>query len=301
MLPSEKLSYGQLFLLTSRAASAYNDGMRNTDYITRSNVHNHTTFADGRDTAGQMVHAALALGFHTLGFSEHGHADYDDCSMSLDQEPRYRDEIRRLKAAYADRLNILLGYEHDWLSPANVAEYDYYIESVHYVNRGGTLYCVDNTRQILTDAARTLYGGDMYALCRDYFETVCRSIEGTGAQILGHIELVMKFNENRDLFDDANPRYLAPALQCAELAARSERLIEINTGAISRGYRTQPYPGAVMLRRIAECGGRIILTSDCHNSDYLDCAFGEATQLARACGFSTAWEYRGAEAVEYKL
>ena len=202
---------------------------------------------------------------------------------------------------YADRLNILLGYEHDWLSPANVAEYDYYIESVHYVNRGGTLYCVDNTRQILTDAARTLYGGDMYALCRDYFETVCRSIEGTGAQILGHIELVMKFNENRDLFDDANPRYLAPALQCAELAARSERLIEINTGAISRGYRTQPYPGVAMLRRIAECGGRIILTSDCHNSDYLDCAFGEATQLARACGFSTAWEYRGAEAVEYKL
>jgi len=271
------------------------------DYITRSNVHSHTTFVDGRDTAGEMAQAALALGFHTLGFSEHGHADYDDCSMALEQEPEYRSEIRRLKAAYAGRLNILLGYEHDWLSPANVSEYEYYIESVHYVRRGGVLFCVDDTRQILTDAARELYGGDMYALCRDYFRTVCASIEGTNADILGHIELVMKFNETRDLFDDTDPRYLGPALACAELAARSGRLIEINTGAIARGYRTQPCPGAAMLRRAAECGGRIIITSDCHNRDYLDCHFAGAARLARECGFKTAWEYRGAEAVEYKL
>ena len=151
------------------------------------------------------------------------------------------------------------------------------------------------------NAARTLYGGDMYALCRDYFRTVCESIQGTGAAIIGHIELVMKFNEARDLFDDADPRYLGPALACAEVAARSGKLVEINSGAISRGYRTQPYPSAAMLRRVAECGGRIIFTSDCHNSDYLDCNFDQSAELARACGFRTAWEYRGPEAVEYRL
>ena len=275
--------------------------MSTPEIITRSNIHSHTTFVDGRDTAEEMVRAALALGFHTLGFSEHGHADYDDCSMSLAQEPKYRAEIRRLKAKYADELYILLGYEHDWLSPADVSEYDYWIESVHYVSSNGALFCVDNTRRMLTDASRDLYGGDMYALCRDYFRTVCQSIEGTNADILGHIELVMKFNEARDLFDDADPRYLGPALECAELAAHSGRLVEVNTGAIARGYRTQPYPGATMLRRIAECGGRIIFTSDCHNSDYLNCAFGEAAQLARVCGFKSAWEYRGSELVEYTL
>ena len=275
--------------------------MSTSEIITRSNVHSHTTFADGRDTAEEMVRAALALGFHTLGFSEHGHADYDDCSMSLTQEPEYRAEIRRLKAKYAGALDILLGYEHDWLSATDVSEYDYWIESVHYVSANGALFCVDNTRRMLVDASRDLYGGDIYALCRDYFRTVCQSIEGTSADILGHIELVMKFNEARDLFDDADPRYIGPALECAELAAHSGRLVEVNTGAIARGYRTQPYPGAAMLRRIAECGGRIIFTSDCHNSDYLDCAFVEAAQLARACGFKSAWEYRGSEAVEYAL
>ena len=275
--------------------------MKHNNKLPRSNVHSHTTFVDGRDTPEAMVRAALALGFHTLGFSEHGHADYDACSMSLAQEPEYRAEVLRLREKYAGRIDILLGYEHDWFSPANVADYDYYIESVHYLPADGGYWSVDWTRPKLEEAVARHYGGDPYAMCRDYFRAVCASIEGTGAAILGHIELVMKFNEARDLFDDADPRFLKPALECAELAARSGRLIEINTGAIARGYRTQPYPGPAMLRRIRECGGRIILTSDCHDSDYLDCGFADAAALARACGFETAWEYRGATPVEYAL
>ena len=37
--------------------------MNTAEYTTRSNVHSHTTFADGRDTAEEMAQAALALGF----------------------------------------------------------------------------------------------------------------------------------------------------------------------------------------------------------------------------------------------
>ena len=271
------------------------------DFRVQSNVHTHTTFSDGRDSADEMVRAALALGFHTLGFSDHGHADYDDCSMSIARQTEYRAQIGRLKAVYAGRIDLLLGVEHDWLSPADTAEYDYRIESVHYVSKDGQLWSVDWTRDKFTDATRTLYGGDVYAQCRDYFETVCQSVEGADADILGHIELIMKFNEARDLFDDADPRYLKPALECAELAARSGRLVEINTGAVAKGYRTRPYPGMAMLRRVRECGGRIILSSDCHNSDYLDCAFSEALELARTCGFKTVWAYRGRRALEYPI
>lgn len=275
--------------------------MKHNAYIPKSNVHSHSTFSDGRNTPEEMIRAALALGFHTLGFSDHGHADYDDCSMSLAQEADYRAEIRRLREKYAEQIDVPLGYEHDWLSPANVDGYDYYIESVHYVRADGCCWSVDWTRQKLEDAMARHYGGDPYALCRDYFRTVCESIEGTGADILGHIELIMKFNEKRDLFDDSDPRYLESALACAELAARSGRLIEINTGAIARGYRTQPYPGEAMLRRIRECGGRVLLSSDCHDSGAIDCAFAGALELARACGFKTAWEFRGVTPVEYKL
>ena len=266
-----------------------------------SNVHSHTTFVDGRDTAGEMVQAALALGFHTLGFSEHGHADYDDCSMSAAQEPEYRAEVLRLREAYRGQIDILLGYEHDWFSPANVDDYDYFIESVHYLPGGDSMWSIDWTRPKLEAAIALYYGGDPYAMCRDYFRAVCASIEGTRAAILGHIELVMKFNERRDLFDDADPRYLGPALECATLAAESGRLIEINTGAIARGYRTQPYPGEAMLRRIRERGGRVIITSDCHDRRFLNTGFEDAAALARACGFRSVWAYRGSRQVEYAL
>lgn len=273
----------------------------NTITVPKSNVHSHTTFSDGRDSAEEMVRAALALGFHTLGFSEHGHADYDDCSMPLDVEPVYRAEIARLREKYADQINILLGCEHDWFSPVNVESYDYCIESVHYIPCEDGYWSVDWTRPKLEAAIARYYGGDPYAMCRDYFRAVCASIEGTGAAILGHIELVMKFNEKRDLFDDADPRYLGPALACAELAAESGKLIEINTGAVAKGYRTRPYPGEAMLRRVRERGGRIIFSSDCHDRRYLDCGFADAAALARACGFRTAWEYRGGDIVEYML
>lgn len=266
-----------------------------------TNVHTHTTFSDGRDTAEAMVQAALRLGFHTLGFSDHGPADYDDSAMPAEQATAYRTEALRLRRKYAGQIDILLGCEHDWLSPACAAGCDYWIESVHYVPADGRLWSVDWTRERQLEAARRHYGGDMYALCRAYFDEVCRSIEHTEADILGHIELVMKFNEARDLFDDADPRYLGPALACAELAAKSGRLIEVNTGAIAKGYRTQPYPGTAMLRRIRACGGRIIITSDCHNADFLDCGFERAAGLARACGFETAWAYRGNQAVEFAL
>ena len=270
-------------------------------YYNKSNVHSHTTFSDGRDNAEDMVRKALALGFHTLGFSEHSPADYDDSAMPAEQAPAYRAEVLRLREKYAGQIELLLGLEHDWLSPWKVDEYDYAIESVHYVKKDGRLWSVDWTREKLEAAIRDFYGGDPYALCRDYFETVCASIEGTGAQILGHIELVMKFNEARDLFDDADPRYLGPALVCAELAARSGKLVEVNTGAMAKGCRTAPYPGTAMLRRVRECGGRIILSSDCHKVENLNFGFAEAAALARACGFETAWEYRGNEQVEYKL
>ena len=264
-----------------------------------SNIHTHTTFADGKNPAEDMVQAALALGFHTLGFSEHGYADYDDAAMPAEVEPAYRAEILRLKEKYRDRIHILLGYEHDWLSPIDFSPYEYAIESVHYL-KGGAV-CVDHSRQRLEADIREYYAGDPYALCRDYFCTVSESCEKSPAQVAGHIDLVTKFNERRDLFDDEDPRFLRYALECAETAAKSGKVVEVNTGAIARGYRTQPYPGPAMLRRVKEAGGRVMLSSDCHNADFLTCGFEDAAALLKRCGFKTAWMMQGNEWVEYAL
>ena len=268
--------------------------------LPKSNIHTHSTFGDGRDAPEAMAEAALKLGFHTLGFSEHGCADYCDYGMTPSTEPAYCSEVLRLREKYADRISIQLGCEHDWFAPPAEYPYDYVIESVHYLRRDGEIFDVDYTRPLLEEAVRVHYGGDVYALCRHYFQTVCESCE-SHAGVLGHMELVMKFNERRDLFDDADPRYLGPALEAADCAADSGKLIEVNTGAVAKGYRTQPYPGPAILKRLAERKAPIILTTDCQDARYLDCHLREAAELAKACGFRTALERRGGEFVPYLL
>ena len=62
--------------------------------------------------------------------------------------------------------------------------------------------------------------------------------------------------------------------------------LEINTGAVARGYRTTPYPGNALLRKLREFGGEIILNSDCHHAPQLCFGFDQAVELAQAAGFT---------------
>ena len=268
--------------------------------IPLSNIHTHTTFSDGRDTAEEMVSRALALGFHTLGFSDHGFCVHDDGCMSPEAEAAYRAEVLRLRGQYSGSIGILLGYEHDALGPWPEHPYDYVIESVHFVRKGGEVWAVDYSRHRFEAALRDIYGGDVYAMCRDYFRAVCESC-ASPAGILGHMDLVTKFNEARDLFDDADPRYIRCAMEAADCAADSGKLIEVNSGAVARGYRTQPYPGEAILRRLAQRRAPVIVTSDCHDRRYLDCNFAGSVALLRACGFKSACQYHGNTLEEYAL
>jgi histidinol-phosphatase (PHP family) len=67
--------------------------------------------------------------------------------------------------------------------------------------------------------------------------------------------------------------------------AKEGLLFEVNTGAIARGYRTSPYPSDNLLRVLKNEGADIILTSDCHNADYLDCEFAETKRRLLDIGF----------------
>ncbi len=252
----------------------------------KQNLHTHTTFCDGKSSAEELVRAAIAQGMDSLGFSGHSYLPADPSwNMSPAATAAYRAEVRRLKETYRGQLEIFLGLEQDYDSPAMTEEYDYVIGSVHYVEKEGTLFCVDDSEEILSRAVNTFYGGDYAAMAEDYFVRVADVPSKTGAQILGHLDLITKFNEG-DRFFPTTGRYLDAAAAAIETLAKTDILFEINTGAISRGYRTAPYPSAPLLKLIREKGGRILLTSDCHHADALLCAFDQAAELAKSCGFT---------------
>ena len=70
-------------------------------------------------------------------------------------------------------------------------------------------------------------------------------------------------------------------------------IFEVNTGAISRGWRTAPYPDAFLLKELARKNARVCITGDSHAADALLTGYRQAAELLKACGFSGCW-YLGA-------
>ena len=50
---------------------------------TKSNLHTHCTFCDGKNTIEEMIQAAIAAGLDSIGFSSHSPTGYnlDDCQL----------------------------------------------------------------------------------------------------------------------------------------------------------------------------------------------------------------------------
>lgn len=247
-------------------------------------LHTHTTYCDGRNTPEEMARAALAQGLSCLGFSGHGYAPYDlDCCMTREGAAAYRAEIAALRERYAGRLRILCGVEQDYWSDEDTSPYEYVIGSVHYVKKDGELLCVDDTPEIARRAAETHFGGDWYAFAEAYFETVAGVAEKTGCRIIGHFDLFAKFNEKEHFFDERHPRYVAAWRAALDRLLLYGVPFEINTGGMSRGWRSTAYPTAEMIDYIRAHGGRLLLSSDSHSDRTLRYGFERYEALPGGC------------------
>ena len=235
-----------------------------------TDLHVHTTFSDGRSTPEEMVQAAIAKDMTTLGFSDHSYTHFDTAyCIPKEKIPAYRAEIHVLKAKYAGQLEILCGIEQDFYSEESTEGYDYVIGSVHYVKAGEKYLPVDESRQALLRAVQEAFSGDFYALAEAYYQTVALVAEKLQPPIIGHFDLISKFNEDGKLFDETHPRYIAAWQAAADRLLKAEIPFEINTGAVSRGYRTAPYPAAPIREYLANRGARFLWSSDSHRADTL--------------------------------
>lgn len=234
------------------------------------NLHTHTTFCDGKDTPEEMVLQAISLGCTELGFSEHSHVPFDRSGgMAAGAKPAYQAEIRRLQAKYGDKIRIYLGVEQDFYSPTPTDGCEYIIGSVHYIYKDGAYLPVDLSRDSFIRAVQEHFGGDYYALCEEYYDTVAKVYEKTGCSIVGHFDLVTKFNEGNCLFDTKHPRYRAAVMQALDALCAAPVTFEVNYGAIARGYRTAPYPEGWIQEILRERNVPMISTSDCHDKNFL--------------------------------
>ena len=243
-----------------------------------ANFHTHSTFCDGTSTPREMVEQALALGFTALGFS--GHVDIDPV---MDVEA-YLAEIRCLQKEYADRIDILCGGEFDTFYPEPLrSDFDYKIGSNHYLDVGGDKpISIDYTEAVFCGLLHDYFGGDVYKLCKSYYERIANVYDITKCDIVGHFDLVTKYNNHLHLIDEDDDRYVIPAMEALDCLLSKGVAFEVNTRMVRTG---RIYPARRFLKRIREANGEIIISSDAHNAIELNRGFNEAIGLVKECGF----------------
>lgn len=248
-----------------------------------TNLHTHTQFCDAKNTAEEMVLSAIEKGFSSLGFSGHGYTDFD-LSYCMKDIPGYRAEVLRLREKYKNKIEIYLGVEEDAGCLQNRSDFDYIIGSSHYVTRGGVYLHADVSPEGL-EAAIALFDGDAIAMAESYYSNFVSYIKKRKPDIIGHFDLLTKFEEKATNRFLSSCEYHRVAEKYLSEALRAGCIFEVNTGAIGRGWRTTPYPYENLLRIIKAEGGRITLTSDCHRAEHLDCYFEESRKRLREVGF----------------
>lgn len=252
-----------------------------------SNLHTHTTYCDGKNTVEELILRAVELGWESIGFSGHAFTPCDTAyCMSREGTVSYQREILSLREKYNGTIQIYLGIEQDLFSDPAEFPYDYIIGSTHYLRcADGTYGAVDDSPEVTAALVDRYFGGDYYRYAQAYYRQIKEVATVTKCDIVGHFDLITKFNEGNRFFDTLDSRYRAAALEALEQVAKTCPLFEINTGAMLRAGRSVPYPEAFLLRHLHHLGGEVILTSDCHRVEGLDWAFDQAADLAKECGF----------------
>lgn len=253
-----------------------------------SNLHTHTLFSDGKDTAEAYVRAAVEKNMLSLGFSDHSHTPCDlSYCMTKDRYGDYLRTLERLKREAP--LPVYAGLELDADSRDDLSPYDFFIASVHYIKVKGACYPVDHEPWMQADCIREGFGGDVFAMVRAYFDTLGDHVARVRPTFVGHFDLPLKFSalpEELDAYRELAKGAMKEILKLCPY-------IELNTGAMSKGYRKTPYPAPWLLDTVRENGGRVVLSSDAHRPEHLTFWFDEAAALLKEHGIRQIHVFNG--------
>lgn len=271
--------------------------------------HSHTNYTDGKDSAETMARAAYEMGLKGFGISEHLFCDNPDWGFKGVELDAYLDELEKLKEQYRGKMDFLIGLEVEdsealkYITPTQLARTDYFIRSCHGIRVGDEDIGIDAYADTLRRIVDDYFGGDWYGLVRSYYDMQSKICPDMNYAFIGHFDLITKFNQDDCLFRTDCDDYLEPAMEALHSLLQAEIPFEINSGAMSRGHRKEPYPSVPLLKEIKQRGGRILISSDAHAAENICFNYNNCLKLAYDCGFRkmTVLTQQGSKEIEIEL
>lgn len=256
----------------------------------RVDLHNHTTLCNhATGTTEEYILRAIELGIDVYGFSEHAAMEYDkEYRIDLAQMPKYENDVKYLKDKYKDKIEILLGYEVDYLDGYILdevinANVDYLIGSVHFLKDSKSFWGFDNPEFIGKYKDK-----DINLIWSEYFSAIQFLAKSRKFDIVGHLDLMKVFNfmptkEIKILAKDA-----------IKEIKRSNMVVEINSAGFRKPVKEQ-YPSKELLELIYEENIDITFSSDAHSVEQVGLNYDKSKSLAKLVGFDKCVIFRGRE------
>lgn len=246
-----------------------------------------------------MVQAAIAAGLTSIGFTGHAPLPYEnDWTMKKESVRQYMAEVRALSEKYQDTIEISLGMEVDYFmtsgdisedSRALLPELDYFIGAIHTLGKmnNGEMADIDHTPEIFKMGIRDCYGGSVPTFVKSYFKALGEMAEKIKPDIIAHMDIIKKNNEDNRFFDDREDWYRQAAVQCLDKIKASGAIIEVNTGGMIRYGERCLYPEAWLMSEILERKIPITLNGDSHRVEGINYAYDKVSALLEKIGFKT--------------
>jgi histidinol-phosphatase (PHP family) len=245
----------------------------------RIDLHNHTTLCNhATGTIDEYIQRAIELGIDIYGFSEHAPMDFDPhYRLKFEEMNAYTHDVLRAKERYRENIQILLGYEVDYLKGhmdkrVLKAKVDYLIGSVHFIDKWG----FDNPEFIGGWKDRSID-----EIWKAYFEAIEAMAKTGYFDIVGHLDLikVFKFMPSSDI------RLLAK--DALKAIKKANMVLEVNTAGLRKPI-AELYPSPLLLEEAYSLDIPICFSSDAHAVEQVGFGYDDAVEVAKEVGYSNA-------------
>ena len=250
-------------------------------------LHNHTAFCNhATGTIEEYVQTALTQKMDIFGFSDHAPMNFDTYRMRLDEMETYEKEVLHVKEKYAGQIEILLGYEVDFLEgyieqSVLEREVDYLIGSVHYLGNWG----FDNPEFI-----GEYKNKNMDDVWQKYFDAIEKMAKSNLFDIVGHLDLIKVFN----YLPKKDVRLIAK--EAMNAIKNANMVVEINAAGLRKPIGEQ-YPSHPLLEMMAERDISISFGSDAHEIEHIGFKKEEIRALAKSYGYKKCATFKNRERI----
>jgi histidinol-phosphatase (PHP family) len=293
-------------------------------------MHSHSgQFCPGhaKDQLEDIIKHAISTGYKTIGLTEHmprysvldlypeevsrpllfmNHyiltpLQLDDPEASLSCLPprhaAFLSEARRLRTNYASEIDILIGFESDWIRPADYLPriqelasdpaVDYFIGSVHHAAG----IPIDYDKEFYSKAMAAC-GGTEEGLYGAYYDSQMGMLSSLQPKVVGHFDLIrlLSAEPGRRINGWKEGAVWLKVKRNLEFVQRYGGFLECNTSALRKGL-DEPYPAREIAEEWLRIGGRFTFSDDSHGIAQVATNYVRGLDYLESLGVAELWTF----------